>query len=121
MANNLTSNLNLRLASCIIAPDGNATASGAITWRIKGVSDGAYGSDFFTSVGTSGTAVVLNYPTVSKVHSFMVTLGSKGAQRGIFAEASAGLSSASITVYQQSGVYAGHLRGTAGGTSWTEN
>jgi len=121
MANKLTTNQNLRLAACTIAPDGNAAASGAITWRIKGIADGAYGNDFFTSVATSGGNIVLNYPAVSKVHSFMVTLGAKSAQRAIFTEASAGLSSATIVLYQQAGVYAGHLRGTAGGTSWTEN
>lgn len=119
MANNLTSNLNLRLLTAILAPDGNSAGSGTITWRIKGISDGNFGSDFATSVTTSGGGIVLSFPTISKVHSANITNGKHLGSRGIFAEASVGLTSMTISMFQQVGTYAGYLRGN--GTNWTLN
>jgi hypothetical protein len=116
----LTTNPNLRLATCVIAPDGNAAGSGAITWRIKeSPTDPAFGKDFVTSVSTTGSSVVVTFPTVTKVHSCVITPNAVGASRGIFCGASVGFTTATIVIYQQAGVYAGYIRGN--GTNWTLN
>ncbi len=108
-------------ATCFIKPNGPTGAGAAITWSIMDTASGDtdFTSEYFTSVGTSGSNVVLNYPTVLKVKSIAFGVSPGLAQAGIFLGASVQTGQAIISLYQMYGCSAGRLTGA--GSSFTRS
>ncbi len=100
----------LKLAACTLVPDGNSVSNGVITWSIK---SGDFTSNYFISVQSSGSDIILNFPVVSKIHSFIVHPNKWLAQMGIFIGVSPdtiNMNKCTIKMFQKLGTQGGYGR-----------
>lgn len=110
----------LRVANCVIRPDGNSVASGTINWAI--VNDTAYGSDFFSSPSAMGSFVGLKLPDNILIHAMHVTpdknLMSKGVMPAVVSTDKMHSPIVQVAFYQYRGLQIGYIQGA--GSSWTK-
>lgn len=108
----------LRTAGGVIRPSISPGGAGStITWEFLTAADN-HGSVFFTGVSTSGSQLVISYPTVSKVISLTVTPDETLAGFGVVIGCSVGTTSAICNIYR---AYqdAGFL--TYNGSGWSKS
>lgn len=107
------------IASAILRPNGSSTGSGPIDWEILNTDTDHLPLFFKDSITFSSNNLVLHFPPISKVVSFVVVPDETLASKGIFCGASVGVATATISCYINAGVYGGYIRGTGTGSFFT--